>query len=49
VRGVVVERRIWRPRAGARAAHLSLVVDEESMARRDVRTWEAESVTGRDR
>ena len=44
--GIVVERRIWRPREGARAVHLSLEEVDESMARRFVRTWTAESANG---
>jgi hypothetical protein len=49
VRGVVVEWRIWRARDGRREVHLSLVVDEESIARRRVRTWEVGSSKGSER
>lgn len=46
VSGMVVERRIWRARGGPRTVHLSLEDVDESMARRFVRTWDAESVNG---
>lgn len=49
MKGVFVERRIWRARAGESDFHFSRVVSEARIAWKEFRAWEAESDTGRER